>query len=540
MTRSFVLKTFIGLAVAGLCGLHSTTHANDSKDSDPTKRFGGEIRVAINSDILSTNPGVLRDGNTDTVLYHIGESLVGFRNDLTVAPLLAETITLSEDRLTYQFTLRRDVKFHNGARLTATDVKWTWDRLLDPKTGFRCSEFYNGRGANGVKIEQIVVIDDYTITFHLNKPSALFLHRMADIQCQTPILHRSSVADDGTWRGPIATGPYKLGPWKRGYSVTLERFADYTSASGRRDGVVGEKIAYADRIIFVVAPDRLAAKSSVYAGNMDLVFAVPLSAHKEMERRIKQKGDIKTYHQDTLDWTVVLLQSTDPLLQNPLLRKAIAHAISPKLVTEISTFGLAQANTSAVQTTSPYHTAFHDHWIAYDPAKARAMAKEAGYRGERITIQANRKFPYMFDNAVAIQAMLNAAGFNVHIDVFDWATQLTNFFKGNFQLSSFGYAARSHPALLFANFTGDKTLRQSYQWDNPKALALIEQFENAFSDADMQDSLDQLYRLLQDDVPIIGLYNDHVIDLSKSTLHGYEPWAFGRPRLWGVWTEHRP
>ena len=73
-------------------------------------RYGGEIRIAINSDILSTNPGVLRDGNTDTVHYHIGESLVAYRNDLTVAPLLAEKIDISTDYKTFTFTLRRGVR----------------------------------------------------------------------------------------------------------------------------------------------------------------------------------------------------------------------------------------------------------------------------------------------------------------------------------------------------------------------------------------------------------------------------------------------
>ena len=526
------MKKLLINTVAGCITLCATISAGN-EISDPV--FGGEIRIAINSDIRSTNPGVRRDGNTDTVLYHIGESLVGYRDDLSVAPLLADEITLSDDRKHYTFHLRRGISFHNGAAMTAQDVHWTWQRLLNPVTGFRCLEHYDGTGPIGLKIENIEIIDQYTITFTLNKPSALFLNRMASVQCQTPILHRDSVNADGSWRAPIGTGPYKLEQWRRGQQVSVVRFDNYTPRTEPKNGMTGAKIAYADRLVFTVVPDRFAAKSSVYSGNIDLVFAVPLSTHKELTRRIQKKNDIKLSRQDTLDWTVLLMQTQDPLLSNTKIRRAIAHAISPELVTAFSTFGLARPNTSAVQTLSPYHNAAHTTWFEYNPDLAKQLATEAGYRGQPLTIQTNRKFSYMFDNAVALQAMLNDAGFQVDIEVFDWATQLTNFFSGNFQLSSFGYSARSHPALLYGNFTGPKTIRKSYQWDNPIAFGLIKQLESVTDKHLVQSVLDSLHREMAATVPMIGLYNDHIMDVSVSTLYGYQTWAFGRPRLWGVW-----
>ncbi len=497
--------------------------------------YGGEIRVAINSDILSTNPGVLRDGNTDTVLYHVAEALVAYKDDLTVGPMLASRIDISDDHKTYTFTLREGLVFHNGASVTATEVKWSWERMMAPETGFRCSEFYDGRGATGLRVEKITVLDPLHVQFQLNKPSSLFLHRMANIQCLTAILHPESVAPDGEWNKPIGTGPYKIGEWQRGRSITLDRFDDYVARSGPRNGLTGKKVAYADQIVFHVTPDRIAAKSSVYAGNIDVLFAMPLSAYREVERRRKQKGDIKIYHHDTLDWTVLLMQSDDPLLSDVRMRKAVAYAVSPELVTTFSTFDLARPNSSATATLSPFHTPFHDKWYDYDPDKARRLAREAGYDGQVLRIQTNRKFSYMFDNAVAIQAMLNAAGFKAKIEVFDWATQLTNYFSGDFQLSSFGYSARSHPALMYGNFTGSKDLRASYQWDDPAAIQMLQSFDSVFSDVAAQKILDNLHQAMMEQVPLIGLYNDHIIDISKNDIHGYEPWAFGRPRLWGVW-----
>lgn len=501
----------------------------------PTR--GGAIKVAINSDIRSTNPGVRRDGNTDTVLYHVVEALVAFRKDLTPGPMLAESYSVSPDGKAYHFKLRQGVLFHNGIEMTSEHVVWSWNRILDPATGYRCISDFNGTSPSGFRIESIEAEGTYAVTFKLNQPSSMFLHRMASIQCFTAILHPSSLDGAGNWVKPVATGPYQIDDWKLGQSVTLSRFEDYVSRTDEPNGLTGRKTAYFDEVMFQVVPDRIAAKASIYAGNIDLVFALPLSAVKEVERRAKNKGDVKVYHQDTLDWTVLLIQNSDPLFENPKMRRALAHAISQDMVSTFAAFGYAGGNPSAVAAISPYHKGLSDVWPGYDPKKARMLAKEAGYNGEAIVIQTNRKYSYMFDNAVAIQAMLHAAGFNARLEVYDWATQLTNFFKGQFQLSSFGYSARSHPALVFGNIVGTKTTRASAQWDDAMAKKLVANLETATSEEAMQQAVNTLHAYMAEEIPIIGLYNDHLVDLSSASIKGYRPWPFARPRLWNVWRE---
>lgn len=496
--------------------------------------YGGEVRVAINSDIRSTNPGVRRDGNTDTVLYHVAEALVAFDDTLTPRPMLAESVSRSRDGRRYRFRLRRGVRFHNGAPMSAREVVWSWRRMLDPETGYRCRVDFDGSGPTGLKIESVEATGPHEVLFRLNQPSSLFLHRMASIQCLAAILHPDSLAEDGSWREPVATGPYRIAEWRRGERVVLERFEDYVPRRDPPSGLTGRKTAYLDRVVFQVVPDRIAAQSALYAGNLDLVFALPLSAAKSAEQRARRRGDIRVYHQDTLDWTVLLMQTRDPLLSDPRMRRAIAHAISPDLVATFGTFDYAEGNPSAAQRLSPFHTPAHEAWPAHDPERARTLAREAGYRGETLVIQANRKYSYMYDNAVAIQAMLHAAGFAARIELFDWATQLTNFFRGDFQLSSFGYSARSHPGLVYSNLIGDKSRRATVQWQDPEASRLIAAVERAGDDREMQRLLDQLHRAMQRQVPLVGLYNDHIVDITSADLAGYAPWAFGRPRLWNV------
>ncbi|HMG49607.1 MAG TPA: ABC transporter substrate-binding protein, partial [Inquilinus sp.] len=145
MTRLSVLAfaAALGLAVPALASPPSDT-----------------IRVALNADIRSTDPGTKRDDNTDAVILHVVEGLVAYREDASVGPMLADKVAVSDDGKTYTFTLRDGVKFHNGAPMTSAEVVWSWKRWLDPKTEWRCLPEFDGRGR--IKIEAIDAPDPKT------------------------------------------------------------------------------------------------------------------------------------------------------------------------------------------------------------------------------------------------------------------------------------------------------------------------------------------------------------------------------------------
>ena len=104
------------------------------------------LRIALSNDIRSVDPGLNRDGNTDSVVMHMVEGLVTYREDTTVGLMLAKSVDVAPDGKTYTFKLREGVKFHNGETLTADDVLFTWNRFMDPKNNWRCLPDYNGLG----------------------------------------------------------------------------------------------------------------------------------------------------------------------------------------------------------------------------------------------------------------------------------------------------------------------------------------------------------------------------------------------------------
>ncbi|PZV36388.1 ABC transporter substrate-binding protein [Mesorhizobium kowhaii] len=488
------------------------------------------LTLAIGGDISSSDPGVDRDSTSDTVLHHVIEGLVAYKEDLTVGPMLAKSWEISADGRTYTFKLRDSLKFHNGDAVTSADVAWSWSRYLDPKTKWQCT--YRFDGSFGSKVEQITTPDRVTVQFQLSEPDALFLANMANIQCLTAVLSKASLKADGSWDKPIGTGPYMFGKWEHNRYITLERFADYQSLPGERDGLAGGKHAYAKQLKFLVVPDASARKSALYTGEIDVVSDFGAADIEDAKAR-----NTSVSVQSSMAWQMLLLQTEDPILADLRVRRAIAHALDIQQIANAATYGLATPNPSAVPTMSPYYGDKQTIWPAYDPAAAAALLKEAGYSGQKLSIQTNKKFENMYSAAVVIQSMLQAVGINAELEVLDFAAQLDNYYSGKFQLMSFGMSARLDPAYSFETFMGAKKDDASNQWEDPDALMLLAAAKSESDPSKRQAIFDSLHARLAEQVPIIGLFNDPLVTAIGPKVRGYADWPAGKERLWGVWRE---
>jgi peptide/nickel transport system substrate-binding protein len=494
---------------------------------------GSEIRIQLNADIRSTNPGINRDAETDTVMHHVVEGLVAYRNDLGVAPMLADSWTLEDDGRSYVFRLRDGVRFHNGRPLTAAEVKWTWDRLMSPRTAWPCRPWFDGTGETGIKLLGVDALDERTVRFRLEAPNGLFLNRIANLICNAGILHPDSVGADGSWAGPVGTGPYRVGRWRRNEFVELVRFEGYSPRPEPRDGYAGSRAAQIDRLRWVVIADPAAAQAALLAGDIDVVPGLPLQSLAEVEGR---RG-IVLHRQEALDWQTLLVHTNDPLFRDVRLRQAIAHAIDREALVRSATNGLAGVNPSAVGRSLPYFTDVQRRALPYDPARARALLAEAGYGGQPVRLQTQRNSQLNFNNAVTLQAMLTEAGFNVQLDVLDWATMFQNYRRGAYQLMAFGWSARPDPTLLYDAFTGDRARFPASIYGNPEAIDLVRRSGLETDRARRQVLFDRIHELMIRDAAIIGLYNSYVVDAVSARVAGYEMWSMTKPRFWGVSVE---
>jgi peptide/nickel transport system substrate-binding protein len=487
------------------------------------------LRVRLNADIRSLDPGVNRDGNTDAVQSHLFEGLVAFKEDATVGPLLARTIDVSADGKAYSFVLRDGLRFSNGEAVTSADVLFAWKRYTDPATGWRCLNEVDGRGA--VKVVDVAAKDATTIVFTLEKPSALFLATLARPDCgSTGIFHKSSLGPDGKWREPVTTAPFKLGEWKRGQYVDLLRNENYAALPGAVDGLTGNKAVAVPRVRFVIIPDEATTKAALIAGNIDVNFDVQNSDLAEYRA---QKG-LVLESSPTMSINDFLFQTKDKLLSDVRIRKAFLLSLDMEQLVEQVTEGQSKPNNSPIPTPSRYRGKPQSEISKRDLAAAKKLLAEAGYKGQPIKMITNKRYQSMFDQAVLAQAMAREAGLNIELEVLDWGTQQDRYLSGDYQMMSHSFSARLDPSLSFEMFSGDKAQQPRKAWENREALELLAKSTETSDPAQRQALLDRMEQLFRADLAMIVLYSEVRTSAVRSNVRGYKSWALGQPRLWGV------
>ena len=497
--------------------------------SDSAAAAGGILRSRINADIRSTDPGTNRDANTDGVVAHMVEGLVAFKEDTSVGPMLADSWDISDGGRTYTFHLRQGVKFHNGATMTSDDVVWSFKRYLDPATGWRCLSEFDGHGY--AKIVAVEAPDPQTVIVRLDQPTALFLATLARPDCgQTAVLHRSSLGPDGKWLQPVGTGPFKFGEWKRGQYVELTRFDGYVSRSEPRDGYGGGKKVEIDKVRINFIPDSSAARAGLLSGALDEINNLSIPDLDDL----KGRPDVQLSIAPTLNLTGILLQSTDPLLADARIRRALALSLDTKEIADAVMQGTARSNNSPLPAGSPFYGPVEAQGYTQDVAQAKKLLAEAGYKGQPIKLIANKRYSYVFDAAVLAQAMAEAAGIKIDIEVLDWAAQLDRYNKGDYQAMSFVYSARLDASLSFEMLTGPKATQPRKVWDNPDGEEMLRR-SMLTDDKDKRQALfDEMHRRFIADVPMIVLFNGSELAATGKNVVGYAGWLFGQPRFWGV------
>lgn len=494
---------------------------------------GGVLSFALTADIRSLDAS-RSDGNTETVLHHIYEQLVAHRNDLTIGPALAESWTVSEDGKVYTFRIREGATYHNGDKVVAADFKWLWERRMAPakpgETRWACVPVFDG--SRNLKVESVAAPDERSIVMTLAAPDTLFLTRMADVICNVWMASPKNVDASGAWiqGSAIGTGPFRLKEWQTERHIVLDRYDGYVPLKTKRDGYSGDRTAYVDQVRFVVVPDKTAAETALVAGQLDVVSTLQATRIAEMKGR-----GVTVQTAPGLSLTAVLIQTKDPVMSNTKLRLAIAHALDLDEIARVKTEGLSPANPSGVPQSSAYADPLFRTWPAYDPEKAKALLREAGYKGETIKLEANKRFIGMYETAVLVQAMLVGVGIKAEIELLDWGAQLQNFFSGKFQMSSFGYASRSDPMVIYGMLIGDKGKSGTVQWDDPKAVELITAAGATGDYAKRKALLVEIQKRMAEQVPILPLYYYPVIDAVSPKIAGYESWTLDKPRAWGVW-----
>lgn len=425
----------------------------------------------------------------EVVHYNIFEGLTKILENGEVGPLLADSWTVSPDMKVFTFKLKSGVKFSDGTAFDAADVKYSFETYGGEKST-------NKRKAVFANIESIATPNPQTVAITLKKADPTFLFSLGE---NTAVITAPESAASNATK-PVGTGPYKLVEWVKGDSVTLAANEAY-----RNPGAIKLKTV---KMRFI--GDQGALVAAMRAGDID---AVPIGILGENVREFEKDKRFKVTAGSTEGETMVIINNKRKPFDDVRVRRALTYAIDRAAVIEAASAGYGKPIGSHFP---PHDPAYVDltKMYPYDPAKAKALLKEAGVNNLEITLRLPPP-PYAKPIGEVVQAMLSQVGINAKIENVEWAQWL----DGTFRNKNFDLTVVSHvePNDVVKYAEPD----YYYQYDSQKARDLIAKANSTLDKAERTKALQDLQRLLAEDAVNVYLYNLPRLGVYKQGLTGF-------------------
>ena len=435
------------------------------------------------------------------VLENVYDTLVQPGPDLQMEPALAESWEISDDNLTWTFTLREGVTFHNGRALTADDVVYSYNRIMDPDVG----------AANAFRfasIDEVVAVDDLTVEISLTRPTPNLLVNIGGFKGMA-IVPQEIVEDGSIDSTPVGTGPFRFVSQSPDQGILLEANPDYWRAD--------EGLPHLDGIRFVQIPDATVKLTNLQTGEAHWIDGVPPQDLESLEGDsdvVLQRVPGGDYHYFALN------QEREPF-DNPDVRRAIAMAIDRDVITEAAQFGAATPNQTAIPASNFWATDYAP-FTPGDLEGASALLEEAGVSDLTIEFMVSSEFPETVTQAQVIASQLAEIGVTVEISDVDFGTWLDRQGQGDFDAFMLSWVGNIDPDdFYYAQHHTDGTFNfQGYS--NPEVDALLDD-ARVETDQDARKALyDEAAQLIVDDASYIFLYNPENVQAWSPQVEGYE------------------
>ncbi|MGR9201694.1 ABC transporter substrate-binding protein [Rhizobium leguminosarum] len=378
--------------------------------AEETPKQGGDIVVTYKDDITTLDPAIGYDWVNWSMIKSLYSRLMDYAPGTpNPVPSLAESFTVSPDGLTYTFKLHKGVKFSNGREVVASDVKYSIERAVDPKTqgpgaGFfgAIKGFEDETGGKTTTLSGIETPDDSTVIFNLSRPDATFLHVLA-INFASVVPKEAVEAAAGDFgKKPVGSGTFILKDWTIGQQLVFERNKDYF--------VKG--VPYIDSFKVEVGQEPLVALLRLQKGEVDIAGdGIPPA--KFLEIKNSADGAQMIVDGEQLHTGYITLNTKVKPFDNVKVRQALNMAINKDRITRILNGRATPANQPLPPLMPGYDKSFTGY--VYDVAKAKALLAEAGYPDGFETVLYSTNTDPQPRIAQAIQQDLAAVGVKAEV-----------------------------------------------------------------------------------------------------------------------------
>lgn len=398
-------------------------------------------------------------------------------------PSLAESYEISDDYQNLVFKLREGVKFHDGTDFNAESVKWNLDRAKTTEKSYYVSEMK--------VIDEVVVVDEYTVEIILSEPNAPILSTLASNPgCMVSPAAAEKFGED-FHRNPVGTGPYKFVSWTGGERVVGERFDDYWKQDAE-----GVQLPYSDKVTIRYIAEPAVALIELQSGNIDL-----------MEDNIPQDFDVVKADPNLQvipsgagihQW--MAFNTTAEPFNNEKLRQAFSAAIDRESLMSVITLGYGEITPTLVPPGEWIYSADLKTPYAYNPELAKTLLSEAGYpSGIELTLSVIQRDPDV-QIAELIQAQVAEVDIKLNVEILERQAWIDKVTAKKFDLAMLRITVpRSDPNQVFEPTFGSATGSQNWaKFDDEEIFDLVNQAKQELDQTKRYDLYVQAQQLLVD------------------------------------------
>lgn len=427
------------------------------------------------------------------------EGLTSIDRDLRLQPGLAESWTVSPDGRSYRFRLRSNVKFHDGSPMEAADVVASIERVLAKEIGSPlASRLAAVEGANA--------IDAATVEIRLKEAQAPFLVSLATIA----IVPRRMQADkDSLQKQPVGTGPFAFAEWQPNGFIRLARHAGYWEAGLPR----------LEGLKFNIVPESATRQVGLAGGTYAMLPNIDAATALQLQGR----AGVRVVETLELAYTLVGMNVSRPPFNDPRVRRALNHALDRAEIVQAAQFGKGVPG-------GPLSPALKDWAIdtkefpcyAHDPARARALLKEAGL-AEPVAVTMN-VLPRqdIKDIAQVVQAQLAKAGFKVELRNQELGQFVQDWRNSNFDMFASTNAGSPDPDDYFYRTFRSGGSTNVFKFSDARVDELLDKARAATDQAQRRAMYADVQKALACEGPIAHLTYGQLFTALRGNVQGYE------------------
>ncbi|CAM5220848.1 ABC transporter substrate-binding protein [Bosea thiooxidans] len=471
------------------------------------------LRIGLQEDPDMLDPHKARTFVGRIVFMGLCDRLLDIAPDLKLVPRLATEWSFSQDGLTLTMKLRSDAKFHDGEAFNAEAAKANLERARTLPDSLRKSEL--------ASVENVSAPDATTLVLKLKRPDATLLAQLTDRAGM--MLSPKTLAGDVAAK-PVCSGPYKFVERVQNDRIVLEKFKEHWEA---------DKYSF-ERVVYRSIPDTTVRLANLRSGELDMLERLAPTDVKSAQgdKSLKVASTANLGYQGITINTNNGEAANQPMGRDKRVRQALSLAIDRKVLSQVVFEGLYEPMIQPFNPGNFYLSA--DFPVpARDIAKAKALLKEAGQSKVSVELFVTNN-PVDAQLGQVIQAMAQEAGIDIQIRSTEFASQLRDQQQGKFQMSRIGWSGRIDPDGNIHQFVTSKGNQNDGRYSNAEVDKLLDEARTIYEPTERKKRYDAAQNILQDELPIVYLYNQTVFFALRSNMEGFVINPDGMIRLAGL------